>query len=455
MLRIVLFTIFLFIFSAYSHVSQASNIQNLVKQYEELGWFSGNVLVFKHKDKIFESSVGYANLDERIKHQADTLFDIGSIQKNLTAVLVLQAVDDGLIGLDEPLAKYVSGLPSDISNKVKVVHLLRHTSGIPDVFNAEYRTNFRLYNTIAKTITLVNDAKLLFEPGSDRRYSNMGYVLLGAILEKAYNKDYWALVETMIMSQVRATSLETGVKPKVMAELYHFNYDGQQVLVDEDQREHKGPAGGGFYSATDLMLFYQKLFNGKLLSKSSLAFFKNLQKDNSQWVAFGGGKGVSTAVEINFVSGIWVCVLANTDGLVAEEISARIMALMHESEIEVPRVPPTTFAYKLYKQIGKKRFIEEFKPRYKAEGYDTFIGRVLTDLGRNLISAGKPEESIFFFEYLTENFPEMPEVYDGLALGYFSSGYHKEALNAFQKSVAMKPDYQSLFHPTNYVVNLE
>lgn len=455
MLRIVLFAIFLFIFSASTYASQASNIQKLVKQYEELGWFSGNVLVFKHQDKIFESSVGYANLDEGIKNQADTLFDIGSIQKDLTAVLVLQAVDDGLIGLDEPLAKYVSGLPSDISNKVKVIHLLRHTSGIPDVFNAEYRTNFRLYDTIAKTITLVNDSNLLFEPGSDRRYSNMGYVLLGAILEKAYNKDYWALVEIMIMSKLRATSLETGVKPKVMAELYHFSHDGQQVLVDEAQREHKGPAGGGFYSATDLILFYQQLFNGKLLSKSSLTFFKNLQKDNSQWVAFGGGKGVSTAVEINFVSGIWVCVLANTDGLVAEEISERIMRLMHEGEIEVPRVPPTTFAYKLYEQIGKKRFNEEFKPRYKAEGYDTFIGRVLTDLGRNLISAGKPEESIFFFEYLTENFPEMPEVYDGLALGYFSSGYHKEALNAFQKSVAMKPGYQSLFHPTDYVVNLE
>lgn len=283
----------------------------------------------------------------------------------------------------------------------------------------------------------------------------MGYVLLGAILEKAYNKDYWALVELEIMSKVRDKHLKNGSAPKVMAELYHYSYDGQQVLVDDAQREHKSPAGGGFYSASELVLFYQQLFNGKLLSKSSLAVFKSLQKDNSQWLAFGGGKGVSTAVEINFLNGIWVCVLANTDGLVAEEISARIMGLMNEGEIELPRVPPTTFAYKLYQQIGKKRFNEEFKPRYKAAGYNTFIGRVLTDLGRNLISAGKPEESIFFFEYLTENFPEVPEVYDGLALGYFSSGYHKDALNAFQKSVAMKPDYQSLFHPTNYVVTLE
>lgn len=455
MLRIVLVTIFLSIFSASTCASQASNIQKLVKQYEELGWFSGNVLVFKQHNKIFESSVGYANLDEGIKHQADTLFDIGSIQKNLTAVLVLQAVDDGLIKLDDSLAKYVSGLPSDISNKVKVIHLLRHTSGIPDIFNAEYRKNFRLYDTIAKKITLVNDSNLLFEPGSDRRYSNLGYILLGAIIEKAYNKDYWALVELMIMSKVRDTSLQDGAMPKVMAELYHYSYDGQKVLVDEAQREHKSPDGGGFYSATELMLFYQQLFNGKLLSKSSLTFFKNLQKDNSQWVAFGGGKGVSTAVEINFASGIWVCVLANTDGLVAEEISHRIMKLMHEGEIEMPRVPPSIFAYKLYKQIGKKKFNEEFKRRYKAAGYNTFIGRVLTDLGRNLISAGEPEESIFFFEYLTENLPEMPEVYDGLALGYFSAGYHKKALNAFQKSVAMRPDYQSHFHPTNYVVNLE
>lgn len=455
MLRIVLVTTFLAIMSAPTCASQASNIQTLVKQYEELGWFSGNVLVFKKDNKIFESSVGYANLNEGVKNQADTLFDIGSIQKNLTAVLVLQAVDEGLISLDEPLVKYVSGLPSDISNKVKVIHLLRHTSGIPDIFNAEYRKNFRLYDTIAKKMSLVNDSNLLFEPGSDRRYSNLGYIILGAILEQAYNKDYWTLVELMIMSKVRNTSLQDPLKPKVMAELYHYNYKGQQILVDEDQREHKSPDGGGFYSATDLMMFYQQLFNGKLLSQSSLTFFKSLQKDNSQWVAFGGGKGVSTAVEINFASGIWVCVLANTDGLVAEEISLRLMSLMHGDDIEVPRIPPSTFAYKLYEQIGKEKFKEEFKRRYKAEGYNTFIGRVLTDLGRNLISAGEPEESIFFFEYLTENFPEVPEVYDGLALGYFSSGYHKKALKVFQKSVALKPGYQSHFNPTNYVVNLE
>ena len=105
----------------------------------------------------------------------------------------------------------------------------------------------------------MNDSKLLFEPGSDRRYSNLGYVLLGAILEKAYNKDYWALIELNIMSKVHDKSLQNGATPKVMAELYHFSHDDKKVLVDEAQREHKGPAGGGFYSATDLMLFYQQI----------------------------------------------------------------------------------------------------------------------------------------------------------------------------------------------------
>lgn len=71
MLRIILFTILLFAFSTSTYASQASDIQKLVKKYEELGWFSGNVLVFKNQNKFFESSVGYANLDESIKNQAD------------------------------------------------------------------------------------------------------------------------------------------------------------------------------------------------------------------------------------------------------------------------------------------------------------------------------------------------------------------------------------------------
>jgi CubicO group peptidase (beta-lactamase class C family) len=453
MLRITLFCTFLCVFSFQSVASDSSTINKLVRQYEELKWFSGNVLVFKEGKRVFESSVGYSNIEEKLKNHSNTLFNIGSIQKNLTAVLVLQAVDEGLIKLDEPLIKYVSDLPNDISNKVKITHLLDHTSGLPDIFNSEYRSNFRKYDTIAKKITLLNDAKLLFEPGNERQYSNLGYILLGAILEKIYNRDYWELVKLKIMSKVPAKSPPNGL---INAELYHYSYSGEKVLINDHEREHKSPDGGGYYSASVLISFYQQLFKeGELLSKSSLSFFKNLQKDNSQWVAFGGGKGVSAAVEINFQSGIWVCVLANTDGLVSEEISARIMKILHKDKVESVRIPPSIYAYKLYKEIGKKEFNEDFNRKYKEEGYSTFIGRVLTDLGRSLIGAGKSEESLFFFKYLVNSFPEIPEVYDGLAFGYFSSGYGKEALKAFQKGLAIKPNYQSLFHRNNYVANFE
>ncbi len=426
---------------------------DLIAQYKQHYGFSGAVLVLKNGKPIFTKAQGYA---DDVKLQEVTLltgFDIGSIQKDLTAILVLQAYDKGLLDLDDTLDKFSLGFTDPKSKKITIIQLLEHRSGFADIFTAEYRNNPSQYTNIAEKLQILRRQPLLFEPGSERKYSNYGYIVLGAVLEKVTQQNYWELLENNVLQPSRTLLVTRQSGQGSMALPYHLNYEGKRLLVDPNRLEHKTPDGGGVLTVYELYAVYQQLFNQKkLLSDNSLQIFKTLQKDQGQWLAFGGGVGLSTAVELDFANDIWVFVLANTDRLVAEELSSRIRSLVVSGQYARVLLPATLFAYQQYQKLGEKLFGTQFEAIYKKAGYQTFLGKTITDLARELIAAGKAENSIYFFRYLTEKYPEHAEVYDGLAHGYFSAGYYEDAKAVFAKAKALKKDYNSQFHTANYEV---
>jgi CubicO group peptidase (beta-lactamase class C family) len=428
-----------------------TGLADLISQYKQHYGFSGAVLVLKNGKPIFTKAQGYA---DDVKLQEVTLltrFDIGSIQKDLTAILVLQAYDNGLLDLDDTLDKFSLAFADPKTNKITIKQLLEHRSGFADIFTAEYRKNPSKYTNIAEKMEILRQQPLLFEPGTERKYSNYGYIILGAVLEKVTKQDYWTLLEKNVLQPSR-TSLATKQSGHDFVALpYHFNYAGKRQLVDLSMLEYKTPDGGGELTVYELYAVYQQLFNQKkLLSDSSLQIFRMLQKDQGQWLAFGGGAGVSTAVEIDFANDIWVIVLANTDRLVAEELSSRLRSLALSGQNTKVQLPATLFAYQKFQELGEKSFGMQFETVYKNAGYQTFLGKTITDLARELIADGKAEDSIYFFRYLTNKFPEHAAVYDGLAYGYFSAGRYDDAKAAFAKAKALNPDYDSQFNVGNY-----
>jgi CubicO group peptidase (beta-lactamase class C family) len=349
------------------------------------------------------------------------------------------------------LNKFSFGFADPKTNKITIKQLLEHRSGFADIFTAEYRKNPSKYTNIAGKMEILRQQPLLFEPGTERKYSNYGYIILGAVLEKVTKQDYWTLLEKNVLQPSR-TSLATKQSGHDFVALpYHFNYAGKRQLVDLSMLEYKTPDGGGELTVYELYAVYQQLFNQKkLLSDSSLQIFRMLQKDQGQWLAFGGGAGVSTAVEIDFANDIWVIVLANTDRLVAEELSSRLRCLALSGQNTKVQLPATLFAYQKFQELGEKSFGMQFETVYKNAGYQTFLGKTITDLARELIADGKAEDSIYFFRYLTNKFPEHAAVYDGLAYGYFGAGRYDDAKAAFAKAKALNPDYDSQFNASNY-----
>ena len=287
-----------------------TGLADLIVQYKQHYGFSGVVLVLKDGKPIFTEAQGYT---DDVKLQEVTLltrFDIGSIQKDLTAILVLQAYDKGLLNPEDTLDKFSLGFTDPRAMNITIRQLLEHRSGFADIFTAEYRSNPSIYNSIAKKLEILINEPLIFAPGSDRKYSNYGYVVLGAILEKITKLNYWELLEKNVLKPSRAELIAEQLGHDTVALPYHFNYEGKRSPIDPTRLEFKSPGGGGEMTVFELYAVYHQLFNQKkLLSDSGLQTFKMLQKNQKQWLAFGGGLGVSTAVEIDFTKDVWIFVL--------------------------------------------------------------------------------------------------------------------------------------------------
>jgi CubicO group peptidase (beta-lactamase class C family) len=161
-------------------------IDRLLKQYYDYGQFNGSILVAERGKIIYEKGFGMANMEWAIPNQPDTHFRIGSVTKQFTAALVLQLVEEGKIKLDGKITDYLPDYRKDTGGKVTIHQLLNHTSGIPDYthrpdFSAEISRNpYRVADFVKKFAS----GDLEFEPGSKFNYSNSGYSVLGAIIER-------------------------------------------------------------------------------------------------------------------------------------------------------------------------------------------------------------------------------------------------------------------------------
>lgn len=215
--------------------------------------FNGVILVTQYGKTKYSKAYGYSNIEGKIPIRLDDNFRIQSNSKQITAVLVLREVGKGNIDLNEPLSTYVS-LPNfdqSWADLVTVHQLLNMSSGI----------------------TSLNEP-LLFEPGTDYKYSNAAYGLLGRILEKVTKKSYIQIANELFA--------EVGMK-----NTYCYEFDKPQkhpingYLVSQDQYQpddfySRGitadswndfiPAGGTISNAIDLNTWDEHLHNGKILS---------------------------------------------------------------------------------------------------------------------------------------------------------------------------------------------
>lgn len=262
-------------------IAQTINKEKLdtyFNQLEKHNKFMGSVAVSKEGKLLYTKTVGYADYSNKIKATDDYKYRIGSISKTFTAVLVLQAVEQGKLTLETTLDTYFPTIKN--ANKITVAHLLNHTSGI---HNFTDDASFLDWNTKRKTqqemISIIEKGGSDFEPNSMPSYSNSNYVLLTYIIEKVNKDSYAEILQKNIIKPLNLKNTYLGNSIQVQNnEVKSYSYfDGWKLETETDLSIPVG-AGAVVSNPKDLILFSEALFGGKLLQPSSLKIMKTFKE---------------------------------------------------------------------------------------------------------------------------------------------------------------------------------
>lgn len=249
------------------------------------------LLVSRGGQIIRAQGYGFANVELQVPVKPETIFQSGSMGKQFTATAVMMLVEEGKIGLEDPLSKYFPDAPA-FWQQVTIRELLSHTAGFTD-----YPKDFDMRKdyTEAEALKMVESIPPAFPPGTSWSYSNLGYLTLGILIHKVSGLFYGDFLEERIFRplDMRTTRVisEADIVPNraagyrlVKGELKNQEWVSPTVNTTAD--------GSLYFSIIDLAKWDAALYTQKLLQRSSLnemwtvATLKN-GKPNSGEYGFG------------------------------------------------------------------------------------------------------------------------------------------------------------------------
>jgi CubicO group peptidase (beta-lactamase class C family) len=230
--------------------------------------FSGALLVTRDGQTLFEKAYGMADKDRKVLNNLETRFNIGSINKAFTRVAIEQLAQQGKLSFDDNLGKFLPDYPNrEAAQKVTVSELLTMTSGIGDFFGERFQAADKSkLRTLADYLPLFADQPLLFEPGTQNRYSNGGYLVLGLIVQKVSGEDYFEYVKRHIFEPAGMKETDSYLQEeKVANRAEGYVREGTVWKNNRTMQPARGSsAGGGYSTAHDLLRFATALSAGKL-----------------------------------------------------------------------------------------------------------------------------------------------------------------------------------------------
>jgi len=301
--------------------------------------FSGAVLLARGDKVLFAEARGLASRAWNQPNRLDTKFNLGSMNKMFTSIAVAQLVEGNKVSLDDTIARHLPDYPNaEVAKKVTVRHLLTHTSGLADYFNDNFMKASRdRFRAIADYFPLFAKEPHQFEPGAKFRYSNAGFMVLGAIVQKASGMDYFDYVREHIyrpcgMVNTDAYELDTDVPNLAVGYVRGEDEKSGKPEVKNNVFLHVikgGPAGGGYSTVEDLHRFASALREGKLVRPETLrqwttpgekspdyAFgFQIFHREDPKVIGHSGGfPGISSVLCVDLDGGTTLTALSNMDG---------------------------------------------------------------------------------------------------------------------------------------------
>lgn len=386
----------------------AQETDELLKQYTKQNSFNGVVLVAQKGKILLEKGYGYKNAAAKTLNDSNTVFQIGSITKQFTSAIILQLQEQHKLSLQDKLSKYIPDYPK--GDSITIENLLTHTSGIYNYTNG----NEYIKNNAAKPVNLdelISSFKNMpfdFSPGTEYRYSNSGYVLLGYIIERITGKSYFTVVNENIFKPLKMThsgfDFSNLKSPNKGTGYFKLSEKSTHpaTIVDSSQSY---AAGAIYTTAGDLYKWDRALYTNSIIHDSSLqkAFTPYKSNYGYGWVIDSsyGKKVVMHGGEISGYTGfiaripsdeICIILLDNKSSPGLAKIAENINSILNQQPYDYP---------KPHKEIDlDSSILKQYIGQYQLAS--NFIITISLEDGQLILQATGQEKNELFAE--KENF---------------------------------------------------
>lgn len=338
------------IVSCFAHAQNPDTVKldQYFKILEQHNKFMGSVAVSQDGKIIYTKSIGFSNAEDKVKADKNTKYRIGSISKTFTAVLVMMALEEKKLDLNQSIQKFFPAIAH--ADQITIKTLLSHRSGIANFTDDKgYRTWDTQPKTEAEMIAIIAKGGSDFQPDSKAKYSNSNYVLLTYILEKTYKQPYATLLKNKITKPQGLNNTYFGAKINTNNnEAYSYTYEGQWKKTTETDMSIPMGAGGIVSNPTDLVKFSDALFSGKILKPESITLMETIRDNygmglfsqsfyDKKGYGHNGGIDGFTSVFTYFPDNhVSFALTSNGSNYNGNEIALTILSAVYNKPFEIP-----------------------------------------------------------------------------------------------------------------------
>ena len=471
-LAFILIINLLFSFVIFGQIKNSTKSTKLINTYltelEKVG-FSGSVLVEINGKKVISKGYGFSNKAKSIKNEPTTVFGIGSLTKQFTAAAILKLEMQGKLSIDDKINKYFDNVPIEKSS-ITIHDLLRHQSGLQSVVGRDYDkiSTVEFLDTVMKS-------KLRFEVGQKYSYSNIGYSLLGMIIENVSGKTYEIYLYENLWkpSQMEMTGYSRPAFDKNKIAIGYYKDDKEWGKPTDKEWDKTAPywhllGNGGILSTTEDMYHWHKALMGELvLSKeakkklyhplirkeenynSIYAYGWDVSQTNRKTnrVWHNGTNNIFYADFMRYINeGVTLIMLSNKSHQANfDQLNFELSKMIFEKNYN-PIIPiADNEANQKYSQnlieIISSQGIEAGKERYnKRPANINMLEYILNSKGYEFLAQKNYDKAIDLFIMNTFAFPKSANAFDSLGEAYMNKGDKNLAIKHYEKSLELNPN---------------
>jgi CubicO group peptidase (beta-lactamase class C family) len=268
--------------SAETEEERLQEIGSYMKRMGDANMFSGAVVIARDGKPVFAQGYGYADQEKKVPNTVDTPFLLGSMNKMFTGLAIGQLVEQAKLSYEDALAKFLPDFPNpESAQKIKIKHLLSHTSGLGDYLQTRaYRDSLDRMVNVKALVDIFDRKPPAFEPGTKWAYSNMGFVLLGRVIEIVTGQDYYDYMQKHVFAPAGATSASYPLLPANGVAVVPMAYPYESTASPGGPRQFRnqlgvlfrrgGPDGNVVVSALDLIKLSNAMKAGRIVKAETL-----------------------------------------------------------------------------------------------------------------------------------------------------------------------------------------